>query len=135
MANELVINYPTGATLYALLFDSIGQVWNGSAFAAPGSAAWTDYDIAMTEAATATGIYRASMPSAAAGVYGWAVYKQKGGSPAVTDGPPVGIGKIEWDGTARSAELRCIGRQRQRATGRHNCCWHADRHLCQHAGR
>jgi hypothetical protein len=43
------------------------------------------------------------MPSAAAGVYGWAVYKQKGGSPAVTDGPPVGTGKIEWDGTAEVA--------------------------------
>lgn len=100
MSNELVIHYPTGATLYAQLLDATGQVWNGSAFAAPGSAAWTDYDIAMTESATATGIYRASMPAAAAGVYGWVVYKQKGGSPAVTDGPPVGTGRIEWDGTA-----------------------------------
>ena len=70
MANELVIHYPTGATLYALLFDATGQVYNGSAFAAPGSAAWTDYDIAMTEVATSTGIYRASMPAAAAGSYG-----------------------------------------------------------------
>ena len=35
MANELVINYPTGATLYAMLFDATGQIWNGSAFAAP----------------------------------------------------------------------------------------------------
>jgi len=57
MANELVIHYPTGATLYALLFDATGQVYNGSTFGAPGSASWTDYDIAMTEAATATGIY------------------------------------------------------------------------------
>ncbi|MBK9219403.1 MAG: hypothetical protein IPL70_13890 [Uliginosibacterium sp.] len=99
MANELLISYPTGATLYALLFDATGQVWNGSAFAAPGSAAWTDYDIAMSEVATATGIYRASMPAAAAGVYGWVVRKQAGGSPAVGD-IAVGVGRIEWNGTA-----------------------------------
>ena len=99
MANELVINHPSGSTLYALLFDAIGQVWNGSSFVAPASASWTDYDIAMTEVATATGIYRASMPAAAAGVYGWVVRKQAGGSPAVTD-IAVGSGTIEWSGTA-----------------------------------
>jgi len=102
MANELVIHYPTGATLYALLFDATGQVYNGSAFAAPGSAAWTDYDIAMTEVATATGVYRASMPAAAAGVYGWVVRKQAGGSPAVGD-IAVGAGSIRWTGTAEEA--------------------------------
>ena len=99
MANELLISYPTGATLYAQLFDATGQVWNGSAFAAPGSAAWTDYDIAMSEVATATGLYRASMPAAAAGVYGWTVRRQAGASPAVGD-IAVGAGSIEWSGTA-----------------------------------
>ena len=99
MANELVISHPTGATLYALLFDATGNVWNGSAFTAPGSAAWTDYDIAMTEVATATGVYRASMPAAVAGVYGWVVRKQAGGTPAVGD-IAVGVGRIEWNGTA-----------------------------------
>jgi hypothetical protein len=98
MANELLISYPTGATLYALLYDSTGNVWNGSAFAAPGSAEWLDYDIAMTEVATATGIYRASMPAAAAGVYGWLVRKQAGASPAVGD-IAVGAGEIRWTGT------------------------------------
>lgn len=74
MANELVINHPTGATLYACCCSMpTGQIWNGSAFAAPSSAAWTDYDIAMSEVATATASYRASMPAAAAGVYGWVV--------------------------------------------------------------
>jgi len=99
MANELVIHYPTGATLYALLFDATGQVWNGSTFAAPGSASWTDYDIAMSEVATSTGIYRASMPAAAAGVYGWVVRKQAGANPAVGD-ITVGAGSIRWTGTA-----------------------------------
>ena len=99
MANELVINYPTGATLYALLFDATGQVWNGSAFAAPSSTSWTDYDIAMTEVATATGVYRGTMPAAAAGVYGWTVRKQAGGAPAASD-VTVGVGRIEWSGAA-----------------------------------
>lgn len=98
MANELIINYPSSSTLYALLFDSTGNAWNGSAFAAPGSANWLDYDIAMSEIA-GTGIYRASMPAAAAGSYGWVVRKQAGGSPAVSD-IAVGSGEIEWDGTA-----------------------------------
>jgi hypothetical protein len=99
MANELIISYPTGATLYALLYDATGNVWNGSAFAAPGSANWLDYDLPMTEVATATGIYRASMPAVAAGVYGWTVRKQAGASPAVGD-VAVGNGEIRWTGTA-----------------------------------
>lgn len=99
MANELVIHYLTGATLYALLHDATGQIWNGAAFAAPGSANWTDYDIAMSEVATATGIYRGTMPGAAAGVYGFVVRRQAGASPAVTD-IVVGAGSIEWNGTA-----------------------------------
>ena len=99
MANELVIHYPTGATLYVLLSDATGQVYNGSTFEAPGSASWATYGIAMTEAATATGIYRASMPAVAAGVYGWTVRKQAGGSPAVSDAT-VGVGEIRWTGTA-----------------------------------
>ena len=99
MANELLIHYPTGVTLYALLHDATGQVWNGAAFAAPGSASWTDYDIAMAEVATATGLYRGTMPAAAAGVYTFVVRKQAGGSPAVTD-IAVGSGRIEWSGTA-----------------------------------
>lgn len=99
MANELIINYPTGATLYALLFDSTGQIWNGSSFVAPGSASWIDYDIAMSEVATATGVYLGTMPAAAAGVYGWTVRKQAGGTPAVAD-ITVGVSRIEWTGTA-----------------------------------
>lgn len=102
MANELIFSYPTGATLYALLFDATGQVYNGSTFEAPASANWATYDIAMSEVATATGIYRASMPVVAAGAYGWVVRKQAGGSPAVSD-VVVGAGSIRWTGTAEEA--------------------------------
>lgn len=102
MTNELVIHYPTGATLYAMLFDATGQVYDGSMFAAPDSANWTDYDIAMSEVATATGIYRASMPAVAGGSYGWVVRKRAGASPAVSD-IVVGGGSIRWTGTAEEA--------------------------------
>lgn len=99
MANELLINHTSGSTLYALLFNAIGQIWNGNSFVEPGSAAWTDYDIAMSEVDVATGIYRGTMPAAVAGVYSLVVRKQAGGVPAATDGT-VGVGSVEWNGTA-----------------------------------
>lgn len=98
MANELVLNYPTGATLYALVFNAVGQIYNGSTFETPAAANWANYDIAATEIAT-TGIYRATMPGVAAGAYGFTFRLQAGGSPAVGD-ITVGTGKIEWDGSA-----------------------------------
>jgi hypothetical protein len=103
MANELILNYTAGATLYALLFDATGQIYNGATFEAPGSANWTNYDIALSEAATATGIYRGSMPAVAAGAYSYVVRKQAGGTPAVSD-VVVGVGSLQWSGTAEVAQ-------------------------------
>jgi hypothetical protein len=99
MANEIVFNYTSGLTLYALLFDATGQIWNGSAFVAPGSTNWTDYDIALAEVATATGIYRATMPSVSAGAYTYTIRQRAGGAPAVTDAV-VGSGALSWSGVA-----------------------------------
>lgn len=100
MANELMLHYPTGNTLYAMLFDHIGRVYNTvtPAFEAPVSGNWTDYDIAMTEAATATQIYRGTMPTVAGGVYSFVIRKRAGGSPAVGD-IAVGAGRLDWTGT------------------------------------
>lgn len=97
MANELVVSYPTGNTLYAHVLDSNGQIYNGVAFEAPVNVNYGNYDIAATEAGT-TGIYRATMPVVAGGVYGFVFRRQVGGAPATTD-PPVASGTIEWDGT------------------------------------
>jgi len=99
MANEIVFNTTTGATLYALLFDATGQIYNVAlaTFGAPGSASWTDYDIALSEAATATGVYRGSMPAVAAGLYSYAIRSQAGGAPAVGD-TAVGSGSLQWSG-------------------------------------
>lgn len=99
MANELICVYPTGNTLYTHVFDATGQIWNGSAFEAPASGNWANYDIAMSEAAAATQIYRGTMPGAGAGAYSFVVRKQAGGSPAVAD-IAVAVGDLEWDGSA-----------------------------------
>ena len=50
MANELQAFLPTGKTLYAVLLNAIGQVWDGTQFEAIASGTWTDNDIALTEA-------------------------------------------------------------------------------------
>lgn len=102
MANELICIYPTGNTLYVHLFDASGQIWNGSAFEAPVSGNWANYDIAMTESATNTQIYRATMPAASAGAYSFVVRLQAGGSPAVAD-IAVAVGTLRWSGSAELA--------------------------------
>ncbi len=97
MANELQAFLPTGKTLYAVLLNAIGQVWDGSQFEAIASGTWTDNDIALTEATA--GIYLANMPAVGAGSYSYIVYEQAGASPAVTDAL-VGMGSIDWNGIA-----------------------------------
>ena len=97
MANELQAFLPTGKTLYAVLLNAIGQVWDGTQFEAIASGTWTDNDIALTEATA--GIYLANMPAVGAGSYSYLVYEQAGASPAVTDAL-VGMGSIDWNGIA-----------------------------------
>lgn len=97
MANELHAHAPAGLTLYAVLLNSFGQTWNGSAWGTISGANWANYDIAMTEAAA--GIYLATMPAVVAGVYSYAVYERDGVSPATTD-TLRGIGSLVWDGSA-----------------------------------
>lgn len=93
MANELQLSYPTGATLDAILLDSTGQAWNGSAFEAVVSGHWSTYAIAMAEAA-GTGLYFGDMPSVAAGLYTVSVRLRAGASPSPTD-TAVGGGDID----------------------------------------
>ena len=101
MANEIVATTTSGATLYAVLLNAIGQAYNGSIFETPGNANWATYDLALSEAGT-TGIYRGSMPAVAAGAYAFFVYQQAGGAPAVGD-ECIGAGSLQWDGTAEVA--------------------------------
>jgi len=101
MSNELHAYATSGLTLYAVLLNSTGQLWNGSAFEAYNGANWTDYDIALTEAGA--GIYLGNMPAVAAGSYSYAVYEQAGANPATTD-TLRGTGYLEWSGSAVVAQ-------------------------------
>ena len=87
----------SGLTLYAVLLDSSGQAWNGSAFEALLAGNWTTYALALTEATA--GIYFGDMPAAAAGEYTYLVYTQAGGSPATSDVVRSG-GSLGWNGSA-----------------------------------
>lgn len=98
MAKEIQASYWTGNTLYALLLDNSGEIYNGAAFEAIADANWTTYDIAMSEEGTASGIYTCNMPEVDAGIYNIIIRSQEGGSPAVSD-PCVGEGEIHWDGS------------------------------------
>lgn len=99
MAGEIQAQYPTGATLYAVLVNNAGSVWNGSAFdSTPTSGEWTTYAITMAEGGT-TGYYKGDMPAASAGAYSYRVHNRVGGSAATTD-PIVWVGEVQWDGTA-----------------------------------
>lgn len=99
MAGEIQLAYGTaGRTLYAVVRNATGSVWNGAAFVAYNGANWTAYDVALAEQGS-SGYYVGDFPVVAAGVYQVEVRDQAGGSPATTD-TLAGAGSVEWDGTA-----------------------------------
>lgn len=100
MANEIQVQTTSGLTLYAVLLNSTGQIWNSAAFTAIVPADWLNYDIALTEATA--GIYLASMPIVAAGTYQFVAYVRAGVAPAITD-TQADTGTIVWAGTAVAA--------------------------------
>lgn len=100
MSNEIIFPFSqTGADLYAIILNSIGQAYNTvtPGFEAVTDANWDDYAISLTEAGTASQIYLGDFPAIAAGVYTVLVYE--GASPAVGD-TLLGAGKMDWGGTA-----------------------------------
>ena len=102
MAKEIQLAHGvTGRTLYAVVRDTVGQVWNGSAFETYAGGNWTTYAVTMAEETTggSSGYYRGDFPTVAAGVYSVEVRWRAGGSPALTDSV-VGTGVVEWDGSA-----------------------------------
>ena len=107
MANEIKCTYESGHTLYALIFNAAGQVWdqtndggNGS-FEAYAAASIDNYDVPLLEIATASGQYRGTFDShVSAGVYSVVLYYQPGASPAITDSQLGHASTMYWDGTA-----------------------------------
>lgn len=88
MANELKTPGISGATLYAVLFDADGLVWQTttSTFVAFVAGNWANYDIALAEKST-TGIFFGDLPGTLDTdvKYPFFVFERVSGAPAVTD--------------------------------------------------
>lgn len=104
MAKEIQCVATAGTTVYAqILRVTNGQIWNTSgtpAFENYNTANIGDYDIALTQQGTASGIYMGDFPTAiTVGTYLAICYNRAGGSPAEGD-TKIGVGTIHWDGSA-----------------------------------
>jgi hypothetical protein len=101
MANEINVNYASGNTLYAVVRNAAGDVWNvaGQVFEVWGTGGRTasDYDISMTDKSGSryVGSFDASIP---AGRYSIQVFIQAGANPANGDTFIAGE-EILWSGT------------------------------------
>ena len=101
MANEIQIDYASGNTIYFVIRNSSGQVWNPSAQAfedwgTDGHDA-DDYDLALTDkdGSRYVGSFDVNIP---AGRYTTQAFLQAGANPADSDSL-VGTGKILWRGS------------------------------------
>lgn len=104
MAGELQVDYVTAKTVYFLLRNAVGQVWNGTTFESYLTANYATYPIGATEQGTASFYYAGNFPSVAAGTY-YAVAKERiGGSPAESD-PSIGHGTVNWAGSVVTVPL------------------------------
>ncbi len=100
MANEVLFSFRPFITAYFLVWNKIGQIWNGSAFVTYSS---TDYALYSATSAnqqgTASPFYEGTFPATIpAGIYSITAKQQLGGSPAETD-PTVALGDFQWSGT------------------------------------
>ena len=100
MTNEIHVDYTSGNTLYAVVRNSVGEVWyaGGQVFETWGtdSRAADDYDISLTDKGgnRYVGDFDSNIP---AGRYSIQVFSQAGANPADSDNL-VGGGEIVWSG-------------------------------------
>jgi hypothetical protein len=99
MSNELRGATGTGESCYALILNSSGKFWNGSAFETYSASNYNNYDVAMAEVGS-SGIYLGSFPVGitSSGTYEYFVKRIAQGSQAEDD-PIVNTGSIDWTGT------------------------------------
>lgn len=89
----------SGMTLYAVIRDTTGKVWNGSTFETYNVSNWATYAVSLTEQ-TSSGYYKASMPgSITSGKYTFAIHS---GSPATAGDPVFDRGFIDWNGSTEN---------------------------------
>ena len=98
MAGEIQVPHGrTARTLYALVRDAGGRVWDGAGFVAYAGGGYADYVVPLAEQGD-SGYYAGSFPPGpAAGGYQVEVRDRVGAAPAETD-PVVGAGTVEWSG-------------------------------------
>jgi len=102
MPEQIQVQYSTSAvTLYAVIRNSAGQVWNGSSFGTYATASLSTYAINMTEQGTASRYYAVNFPTGitTAGRYAFSIFQKLGGSFAETD-TVISGGSVDWDGSA-----------------------------------
>lgn len=106
MSDEIRATYTENESLYAMIFNAAGQVWDTTsgpaAFEAFDDAQVANYDIAMVEQGDDSGEYRGDWPTMDAGVYSVQVWNAANpGNPVWADDTRVGItGTMYWDGSA-----------------------------------
>jgi hypothetical protein len=101
MAKEIPWVATTGLTLYAQVFNSVGQFWNTNtaAFETYQTANIANYAITLTEQGSASGIYFGNFPAAiTSGGYTVIVRSRTGGAPAESDFA-LGTVDIQWNNT------------------------------------
>ena len=97
MQFPLEIAFSSGETLYAVLHNPDGQVWNNTlkAWEVFNAANWSLYAVPLTEQG-ASGYYRGVYPVEITDVLtSEAVYRQAGGVPALGDAPSLGLGQSQ----------------------------------------
>jgi hypothetical protein len=103
MSNEIRGATGAGQACYALLINSSGQFWNGTAFETYASVNYDDYVIDLDEVGTNTGIYLGDFPSTitTAGTYEYFVKPSINGAGSESEDDPISnTGRIDWTGTA-----------------------------------
>ncbi len=101
MAGELQISFRSGATIYFLIRDRNGLIWQTTTntFVTYATANLGNYDVGGTEQSTSA-FYIGTFPSQIPpGTYGIIAKSQTGGSPSETDAT-IGGQNLEWNGTA-----------------------------------
>jgi hypothetical protein len=100
MAFEIQFSFSSGAETYAVIRNSVGQVWRVDTlvFETFQNTNWSNYVVTLAEQGS-SGYYAGNFPAQIpAGVYSVIGKQQLGGSPQETD-PTVATGDLQWSGT------------------------------------
>ena len=96
--DKLQFPYRPARTIFAIVRNSQGDVWDGAAFTTYTSVDLVDYEIPLAEQST-SGFYLADFPPVPQGVYQIGVY----------DGANlVGAGNYAWNGSAIIPGIQCL---------------------------